>query len=141
MIEEEIYEQQDLYEHFRFEVDPGQSLMRMDKYLSDRIENVSRTRMQAAAAAGNILVNGTSQKSNYRVKPRDIIQILLPNPPREIKLMPQDLPLDVVYEDNDVIVVNKEAGMVVHPAYGNYSGTLINALMWHFKDLPYFNSG
>ena len=131
----------ELYEHYRYVVDPGQSMLRIDKYLSARIENVSRTRVQAAAQAGNILVNESPVKPNYRVKPLDVIQILLPNPPREIELIPQDLPVSVVYEDDDLIVVDKAAGMVVHPAYGNYSGTLMNALMYHFRDLPLFNTG
>ncbi len=134
-------EEQDLFEHYRYVVDPGQSLIRIDKYLSSRIEGVSRTRIQAAAQAGNILVNETAVRPNYRVKPNDVLQILLPNPPREIELIPQDIPLKVVYEDDDLIIVDKEAGMVVHPAYGNYSGTLMNALMYHLRDLPLFNSG
>ncbi len=133
--------EQELYEHYRYVVDPGQTLIRIDKYLSARIENVSRTRVQAAAQAGNILVNDSPIKPNYRVRPYDIIQILLPNPPREIELIPQDIPVKVVYEDDDLIVIDKEAGMVVHPAYGNYSGTLMNALMYHLRDLPLFNSG
>ena len=134
-------QEQELFEHYRYVVDPGQSMLRIDKYLSARIENVSRTRVQAAAQAGNILVNENPVKSNYRVKPLDVIQILLPNPPREIELIPQDLPINIVYEDDDVIVVDKQAGMVVHPAYGNYSGTLMNALMYHFRDLPLFQTG
>lgn len=141
MAEEESFEQQELFEHYRFTVDPGQSLLRIDKYLFSRIENVSRTRIQDAANAGNILVNDDPVKPNYRIKPGDIIQIVLPHPPREIELIPQDIPINILYEDNDVIVVNKEAGMVVHPAYGNYSGTLVNALMWHFRDLPLFSTG
>ncbi len=120
---------------------PGQSLLRIDKFLSTRIENVSRTRIQNAANAGNILVNNNPVKPNYRVKPNDIVQVVLPNPPREIELIPQNIPINIVYEDDDVIVVNKEPGMVVHPAYGNYTGTLVNALMWHFKDLPLFQTG
>lgn len=134
-------QEQDLYEHYRFVVDPRQGLLRIDKFLTSRMENTSRTRIQAAANAGNILVNDAPVKPNYRVKPSDIIQIVLPNPPREIELIPQDIPINIVYEDDDVIVVNKKAGMVVHPAYGNYTGTLINALMFHFKDLPLFQSG
>lgn len=134
-------QEQELYEHYRYVVDPGQSMLRIDKYLSARIENVSRTRVQAAAQAGNILVNDNPVKPNYRVKPLDVIQILLPNPPREIELIPQDIPVTVVYEDDDLVVVDKTAGMVVHPAYGNYSGTLMNALMYHFRDLPLFSSG
>jgi 23S rRNA pseudouridine1911/1915/1917 synthase len=143
MAEEELSDnqEQELFEHFRYVVDPGQSMLRIDKYLTAKLEGVSRTRVQAAAQAGNILVNDAAVKPNYRVKPLDVIQILLPNPPREIELIPQDIPIKIVYEDDDVIVVDKEAGMVVHPAYGNYSGTLMNALMYHFKDLPLFQTG
>jgi 23S rRNA pseudouridine1911/1915/1917 synthase len=141
MAEEEIAEQQELFEHFRFTADPGQSLLRIDKFLSDRIENSSRTRIQNAANAGNILVNNNPVKPNYKIKPGDLVQVVLPTPPREIELIAQDIPLKIIYEDDDVLVVNKEPGMVVHPAYGNYTGTLVNALMWHFKDLPLFNSG
>ncbi|MCU0407825.1 MAG: RluA family pseudouridine synthase [Bacteroidales bacterium] len=141
MAEDEFSEQQELFEHYRYVADPGQSLLRIDKYLSDRIENISRTRIQNAADAGNILVNNRPVKPNYRVKPGDLIQIVLPNPPREIELIPENIPVNIVYEDNDVLVVNKEPGMVVHPAYGNYKGTLVNALMWHLRDLPLFSSG
>lgn len=137
----ELSDQQELFEHYRFKVDPGQSALRIDKYLFSRMENTSRTRIQNAADAGNILVNNKTVKPNYKVKPSDIIQIVLPNPPREIELIPEDIPINIVYEDDDVVVVNKEAGMVVHPAYGNYRGTLVNALMWHFKDLPLFSGG
>ncbi|HPY67254.1 MAG TPA: RluA family pseudouridine synthase [Bacteroidales bacterium] len=136
-----LSDQQELFEHYRFRVDPGQSSIRIDKYLFSRMENTSRTRIQNAADAGNILVNNKTVKPNYKVKPADIIQIVLPNPPREIELIPEDIPINIVYEDDDVVVVNKEAGMVVHPAYGNYRGTLVNALMWHFKDLPLFSTG
>lgn len=141
MAEEDIADQQDLYEHYRYIVDPGQSLLRIDKYLNSRIENVSRTRIQDAANAGNILVNNKTVKPNYRVKPGDVVQIVLPDPPREIELIPEDIKINIVYEDDDVIVVNKKPGMVVHPAYGNYTGTLVNALMWHFRDLPLFQTG
>jgi len=134
-------EQQDLFEHFRLKVDQGQSMVRIDKFVTERIENASRTRVQYAATAGNIIVNNNPVKPSYKVKPGDLIQILLPTPPREIELIPEDIPLNIVYEDDDVIVVNKEAGMVVHPAYGNYTGTLVNALMYHFRDLPLFNTG
>lgn len=120
---------------------PGQSLMRLDKFLFERIENTSRTRIQNAANAGNILVNNKQVKPNYRVKPNDIVQVVLPNPPREIELIPENIPLNIIYEDDDVIVVNKDPGMVVHPAYGNYTGTLVNALMYHFRDIPMFQSG
>jgi 23S rRNA pseudouridine1911/1915/1917 synthase len=141
MTEEELSEQQELFEHHRLTVEPGQSLLRIDKYLGSRLENTSRTRIQNAAAAGNILVNNIPARSSYRIKPGDIIQVVLPTPPREIELIPEDIPIDIIYEDDDVIVVNKRAGMVVHPAYGNYRGTLVNALMWHFRDLPLFQSG
>lgn len=141
MSEEELFDQQELFEHFRFTADPGQSLLRIDKFLTDRIENASRTRIQNAANAGNILVNNKSVRPNYKIKPGDIVQVVLPTPPRDVELIAENIPLNIVYEDEDVLVVNKEAGMVVHPAYGNYSGTLVNALMWHFRDLPLFNSG
>jgi len=141
MAEEDLVEQQELFEHYRFRVDPGQAMTRIDKFLFMKLENTSRTRIQNAANAGNILVNDKTVKPNYRIKPHDIIQIVLPNPPREIELIPEDIPINIVYEDEDVIVVNKDAGMVVHPAYGNYRGTLVNALMWHFRDLPLFSSG
>lgn len=134
-------ELQELYEHYRFEADPGQSLLRIDKFLTNRLESTSRTRIQAAASAGNIMVNGVAVKPNYRIKPGDIIQIVLPQPPREIELAPEDIPLNIVYEDDHLLIVNKEPGMVVHPGYANYTGTLINALMWHFRDLPMFSSG
>jgi 23S rRNA pseudouridine1911/1915/1917 synthase len=141
MTEEELIDQQELFEHFRFKADPGQSLLRIDKFLADRIENASRTRIQNAANAGNILVNNNPVKPNYRVKPGDLVQVVLPTPPREIELIPENIPINIVYEDDDVLVVNKEPGMVVHPGYGNYTGTLVNALMWHFRDLPLFNTG
>lgn len=141
MAEEESGDQQELFEHYRIKADPGQSLLRIDKFLSDRLENASRTRIQNAAIAGNILVNNNPVKPNYKVKPGDIVQVVLPTPPREIELIPENIPINIVYEDDDVLVVNKSPGMVVHPGYGNYTGTLVNALMWHFKDLPLFNTG
>jgi 23S rRNA pseudouridine1911/1915/1917 synthase len=141
MAEEELVEQQELFEHYRFKVDPGQAMIRIDKFLFTRMENTSRTRIQNAANAGNILVNNYPVKPSYRIKPDDVVQIVLPNPPREIELIPENIPINIVYEDEDVVVVNKEAGMVVHPGYGNYRGTLVNALMWHFKDLPLFSTG
>lgn len=141
MTDEEINDPQELFEHFRFLADPGQSLLRIDKFLADKIMNASRTRVQNAANAGNILVNNVAVKPNYRVKPGDLIQVVLPTPPRENVLIAENIPINIIYEDDDVVVVNKEAGMVVHPAHGNYTGTLVNALMWHFRDLPLFNSG
>lgn len=141
MIGEELTDQQELFEHYRFKSEPGQSLIRVDKFLFARLENTSRTRIQNAANAGNILVNNKPVKPNYRVKPNDVVQVVLPNPPREIDLIPENIPLNIIHEDDDVIVVNKDAGMVVHPAYGNYTGTLVNALMWHFRDIPMFQTG
>ena len=138
---EELTESADLYEHFRFDADPGQKLLRVDKFLVNRIENVSRNRIQNAASAGNILVNDISVKSNYKVRPGDVITIVMAYPPRETELVPQDIPVDVVYEDEYLIVVNKSAGMVVHPGHGNYTGTLVNALAWKFREMPLFESG
>lgn len=143
-MEEELKDspdQSELFEHFRYVVDPGQGLLRIDKYLSARIENASRTRVQTAAAAGNILVNEQPVKSNYKVKPNDVITIVMAYPPRELEIIPEDIPLNIVYEDDDVVVVNKTAGMVVHPGHGNYTGTLINALAYRFKDLPLYQAG
>ena len=131
----------DLYEHFRFEADPGQKLLRIDKFLVNRIENISRSRIQSAAASGNIMVNDVPVKPSYRVRPGDIITIVMAWPPREIELIPEDIPVDAVYEDDQLVVVNKEAGMVVHPGHGNYTGTLVNALAWRFRDMPLFRSG
>ncbi|HNW96955.1 MAG TPA: RluA family pseudouridine synthase [Bacteroidales bacterium] len=130
---EVLDEEQEMYEHYRFVVDKGQSLLRIDKYLMNRIEGVSRSKIQAAANAGNILVNKNSVKPNYKVKPCDIISIVLAQPPREIELIPQNIPINIVYEDDDIIIINKEPGMVVHPGYGNYTGTLVNALIYHFQ--------
>ncbi|HEX2934365.1 MAG TPA: RluA family pseudouridine synthase [Bacteroidales bacterium] len=134
-------EQSELYEHYRFAVDKGQSLLRIDKFLTARIENASRTKVQVAIEAGNVLANCKPIKSNYKIKPLDIITVVMPHPPREIELIPQDIPLNIVYEDDDLIVVNKDPGMVVHPGYGNYSGTLVNALAWKLKDNPLFATG
>lgn len=125
-----------LYEHFRIVVDKGQSLQRIDVFLTNRIENATRSKVQQAAENQNILVNEKPVKSNYKVKPGDIITIVFAHPPREIELIPQNIPLDIVYEDDDLIIVNKQAGLVVHPGYGNYSGTLVNALVYHFQNLP-----
>jgi len=138
---ESTIENNELFEHFRFQADPGQTTLRIDKFLSNRLEGTSRSRIQAAANAGNILANTLPVKPNYRVKPGDTISIVLPHPPRKIELIPEDLPLELIYEDKDLIVVNKQAGMVVHPGYGNYTGTLVNALMFHLKDNPLFGSG
>ncbi|HKL38503.1 MAG TPA: RluA family pseudouridine synthase, partial [Bacteroidales bacterium] len=133
-------EEQELYEHYRLIADDGQKPLRIDKFLVNRID-ASRNKIQSAAEAGNILVDNKPVKSNYKIKPGEVISIVLAYPPREIELIPQDIPLDIVYEDDDLVVVNKKAGMVVHPGYGHYSGTLVNALLHHFKDLPRFSSG
>ena len=135
-------EQQDeMYEHFSLTVDKGQAMLRIDKFLTNRMEGASRNRIQTAADAGNILVNGKPVKSSYKVKPLDRISIVLPYPVREVEIIPENIPLDIPYEDDDIIIVNKPAGMVVHPGHGNYSGTLVNALTYHLKDLPLFQSG
>lgn len=131
----------ELYEHFRFEADKGQSPLRIDKFLSNKLENTSRNRIQSAADAGSILVNGTPVRSNYKVKPLDVVSIVLPHPPRKLELIPQDIPINIVYEDDQLLVINKEPGMVVHPGHGNYTGTLVNALMHHLKDNPMFRTG
>ncbi|MEZ4777776.1 MAG: RluA family pseudouridine synthase [Flavobacteriaceae bacterium] len=126
----------DLYEHFRFVADKGQQPLRVDKYLMNRIEHVTRNKIQKAASDGNIYVNNNPVKSNYKVKANDVVTVLFEHPPYEFLLTPEDIPLDIVYEDEQVVVVNKPAGMVVHPGHGNYSGTLINALTFHFENLP-----
>jgi 23S rRNA pseudouridine1911/1915/1917 synthase len=128
-------EKDELYEHYKFTVDRGQELMRMDKYLLNLIQNTSRSRIQYAARAGFILVNGNPEKPSYRVKPEDIIIILMPAPPRDLEIIPEDIPIEIVYEDEELIIVNKPAGLVVHPAYGNYTGTLVNALTYRFQGL------
>ena len=127
---------EELFEHHKVQADKGQEPVRIDKFLMDRIPNTSRNKLQIAAKNGNILVNNLAVKSNYKVKPNDEISIVLPYPIRNIELIPEDLPLDIVYEDDELIVINKKAGMVVHPGFGNYTGTLVNALVYHFDNLP-----
>lgn len=129
-----LEEENDLYEHHRLVVDKGQGLLRIDKFLMGRLENVTRNRIQNAAHAGNILVNGKNIKPNYKVKPGDVITIVLAQPPREFELIPENIPFNLVYEDTDVLLVNKDAGMVVHPAYANFTGTLVNALLYYFQN-------
>ncbi len=126
----------DLYEHHAFTVDKGQQLLRIDKYLMNRVENATRNKIQTAAKNGSIYVNDVQVKQSYKVKPYDRIRVMFAHPPYEYLLVPEDIPLDIVYEDDDLLVVNKPAGMVVHPGHGNYSGTLINALTYHFDNLP-----
>ena len=123
-------------EHFRFVADKGQALLRVDKFLVDRLVKSSRNRVQQAAEAGCIRVNGRPVKSNYRVKPLDVVTVVMDRPRYELEITAEDIPLDIVYEDTDVLVVNKPAGLVVHPGHGNYNGTLVNALAYHFKDNP-----
>ena len=125
-----------LFEHFSFQVDKGQSPLRIDKYLMNFVENATRTKIQAAAKNGSIEVNGNVVKPNYKVKPNDKIKVKFEYPPHENLLIAENIDLDIVYEDDDLVVVNKPAGMVVHPGHGNYSGTLINGLIYHFENLP-----
>ena len=129
-------EEQDLFEHFNIVVDKGQSLLRIDKFLMHRIEHASRNRIQNAIDAGNVLVNKQMIKASYKVKPLDEISIVYAQPPRDTEVYPEDIPLDIVFEDDQLLVINKPAGMVVHPGHGNYSGTLVNALAYHFENLP-----
>lgn len=138
---DELNEAAELYEHHRFQADKGQAPLRIDKFLVNRLENASRNKIQAAASAGNILVNDQAVKSNYKVKPKDTITIVMSYPPREIEIIPQNIPLDICYEDDSLIVINKKAGMVVHPGYGNYTGTLVNALTYHLQESPLFKKG
>jgi len=131
-------ESSELYEHHRFKVDKRQELLRIDKYLLHKIESISRTKIQAAAQANCILVNNDPVKQSYKVKPGDLITVVLPHPPHEFELIPENIAITIVYEDDDVIVVNKAAGMVVHPGHGNYTGTLVNALAYHFQNIALF---
>lgn len=129
-------EEEELFEHYKIKADPGQEIVRIDKFLLDRLPNTSRNKIQVAAKNGNVYANGEPVKQNYKVKPGDEIAIVMPYPVREIELIPQDIPIDIVYEDESLVVVNKQANMVVHPGYGNYTGTLVNALVFHFDNLP-----
>lgn len=127
---------QSLFEHHNIKVEKGQVMMRIDKFIMIRVANTTRTKIQNACEAGFVLVNGKAVKSNYKIKPLDEISIVLTVPPRNTELIAENIPIDIIYEDEYLAVVNKKAGMVVHPAYGNYSGTLVNALLYHFKNLP-----
>lgn len=124
----------ELFEHYRFVADKGQGLLRVDKFIMTRIDGVSRNRIQNAADANYILVNGVAVKSNYKVKPNDIVTIVMDRPRREIEIIPENIPIEIVYEDQDLMVINKQAGLVVHPGHGNYTGTLVNAIAFHLKD-------
>ena len=126
-------QEQDLFEHYRFVADPGQSPLRIDKFLMGRIENASRNKIQQAATAGSILVNDKAVKQNYKVRPGDVITVVLTEPPRETEIIPEDIPIDIMFEDDHIMVINKRAGMVVHPAFGNFTGTLVNALTYYLR--------
>lgn len=126
----------ELYEHHRFEASKGQTALRVDKFLMNMIENTTRNKIQQAAENGYILVNDVPVKSNYKVKAGDVVRLVLAHPTYEQLLTPENIPLDIVYEDDQLLVINKPAGMVVHPGHGNYSGTLVNALAYHFENLP-----
>lgn len=129
-----------LYEHLNIVADKGQEPLRIDKFLLIHRQNSSRNKISQTCRAGNVTVNGTPVKQNYRVKPGDIISVLLAHPPRENVIIPQDIPINIVYEDDDLVVVDKDAGMVVHPGFGNWDGTLVNALAFHFAKDPKYNS-
>mgnify|MGYP000836910980 CR=1 FL=1 len=136
---EPVGDESQLYEHFRVVVDKGQAMVRVDKYLFERIVNASRNRIQKAADAGLIMANGKPVKSSYKVKPCDVLTVMMDRPRYDNDIIPEDIPLDIVYEDNDLMVVNKPAGLVVHPGCGNYHGTLVNAIAWHLKDNPKYD--
>lgn len=133
LIEAAEEENTELYEHLRIDVDKGQSMERIDSFLTNHIQNISRNRVQQAARNGNVLVNGKVVKQNYKVKPCDVISVVFAHPPRETDIKPQYIPLNIVYEDDDVIIINKQAGLVVHPGHGNFEGTLLHGLAYHFQ--------
>jgi len=133
-------QEEDLFEHHHIIADKGQSILRIDKFLFDRLPNTSRNKIQDAASNGFIKVNGNLVKSNYKVKPLDSIVMSLPYPVREIELIPEKIPLDIVFEDEYLVIINKQPGLVVHPGYGNYSGTLVNGLIYHFQHLPMYHN-
>ncbi|MGL1886027.1 MAG: RluA family pseudouridine synthase [Reichenbachiella sp.] len=135
-MQENQFEEEELFEHHRIVADPKQELLRIDKFLMDKLPNVTRNRLQDGIKAGFIKVNDGLVKPNYKVRPGDEIVVELPEPPKVTDIVPEDIPLNIIYEDDDLLVVNKEPGMVVHPAYQNWSGTLVNALTWHFQSLP-----
>lgn len=153
MIKDEIFEDDELlddvqesdagdgglYEHFRIVADAGQEPLRIDKFLFEHMQHSSRNRIQQAAEAGYIHANGRPVKSNYKVRPGDVLTLMLTRPPHDTSILPEDIPLDIVYEDDQLMVVNKAAGMVVHPGAGNFTGTLVNAMAWHMKDVPEYD--
>jgi 23S rRNA pseudouridine1911/1915/1917 synthase len=134
-------EEDELYEHHRFVADKGQTIIRIDKFLLAKVQNASRNKIQTAIEVGTIKVNDKPTKASYRVKPDDVITVSLPHPPRNEEIIPQNIPLNIVYEDDDLLLVNKAAGMVVHPGHGNWDGTLVNALAYHFDQLPKLKNG
>ncbi|MCP4521991.1 MAG: RluA family pseudouridine synthase [Cytophagales bacterium] len=138
---EEPQEEGSLFEHHRIVADPNQQMLRVDKFLMDRVPNVTRNKVQTLIKDGFVQVNEASIKSNYKVKPNDVVTIKLLEPPRNEELIPEDIPLNIIYEDDELLIVNKEAGMVVHPAHNNWSGTLVNALAFHFDNLPTSRNG
>ena len=133
-IDQIAIEQEEVWERWRCEVDKGQGKERIDKYLAEHMTNTSRNRIQTAADAGHVWVNGKPVASNYKVKPGDVIQVLLDHEPHDFTITPENIPLQIVYEDADILVVNKPAGLVVHPGHGNYEHTLLHALAWHFSE-------
>lgn len=136
---EPVNESPELYEHFRTVVDKGQTPVRIDKYLFERIVNASRNRIQTAADNGFVMANGKPVKSSYKVKPLDVLTVMMDRPRYENDIIPEDIPLDIVYEDDDLMVINKPAGLVVHPGCGNYHGTLVNAIAWHLRNVPTYD--
>ncbi len=141
MMQELEEDEDELYEHHRIVVDKGQDLLRLDKYLMIKMQNATRNKIQNGIDLGLVKVNDTTAKASYKVKPLDVITISLPHPPRENEILPENIPLNIVYEDEELLIVNKPAGMVVHPAYGNWTGTLVNALVYHFQHLPTHRNG
>ena len=135
----DLEESQQLYEHFRFEVDKGQVPVRIDKFMFEKLQHSSRNRIQKAAEAGFVHVNDKPVKSNYKVRPGDIVTLMLDRPHYDTTIEPEDIPLDVVYEDDELMVINKPAGLVVHPGCGNFHGTLVNAIAWHLRNLPSYD--
>lgn len=133
---ESIDLEEELYEHFKFEVPKGQASLRIDKYLMGLIQNATRNKIQTAATEGNIFVNDATVKSNYKVKAFDVVRVMLTHPPYENHIIPENIPLNIVYEDDTLLLINKVPGMVVHPGHGNYTGTLVHALAYHFDNLP-----
>ena len=129
-------EEEGIFEHYRFEIDKGQEPIRIDKFITEKLAFASRNKVQQAIESGNVVVNGKAIKSNYKLRGKDIIQIILPNPTYDYTVTPEDIPLDIIYEDDEIMVINKPVGMVVHPGHGNATGTLVHALLWHCKDLP-----